>query len=152
MAFSENHNAISQTVAGWRSSHDPDGLGRGDGTLDLPPDLTKKMLAGEITPLEARTEWAAREPQQRAFNAEIRRQAGLGEMVADTEQALDPEGRPAMRDAKTGRYADLNLEARAATGVEVPGGLTPTERPVKAPDANDELRDAYWRMKAQRAA
>jgi len=58
MPFSSDHSAISQTVAGWRSSHDPDGLGRGDGTLELAPDLTSRMLAGEITPLQARQEWA----------------------------------------------------------------------------------------------
>jgi len=74
-------------------------------------------------------------------------------MVADAEQALGPDtGQPALRDAGTGQYADLNEAARAAKGVELPGGLTPTENPVKGPDGNDELRDAHWAMKAQRQA
>jgi len=152
MALSNDHNAISQAVAGWRQSHNPDGLGQHDGPLDLPADLWQAMLAGRISPLQARQEWAQREPQQRAFNAEIRARAGLG-YVADASDALDPDGRPAIRDASTGQFADLDEAARAATGVDVPaGGIIPTERLVAAPDPNQALRDAYFAAVARRNA
>jgi len=152
MAFSSDYNAISSTLGGWRSSHNPDGVKQGDGTLELAPDLTSRMLAGEITPLQARQEWALREPQQRAFNNELRARAGFGGMVADAEQALDPEGRPAIRDASSGQYVDLSAEARAATGLQETEGITPPERPAAAPGPNQGLRDAYTAMVARRAS
>jgi len=151
MPYSEDHSEISQTLGAWGSGHNPDGRER-TGELEMPADLWQKMMAGKISPFEARTEWAAREPQQRAFNDRLRAQAGFG-MVADAEQALDPAaGQPAVRDAGTGQFADLNEAARAAKGVEVPGGMIPTARPVKRSDGNDGIRAAYEAMVARRNA
>jgi len=143
--FSEDHHAIRQTVAAWRSGHNPDGRRDTGEPLEMAPDLTSRMLRGEVTPTEAAAEWAAREPQQRAFNDRIRRQAGRG-FVADAEQVLDPDaGRPAVRDAQSGQFVDLGEQARASTGVHVDvqaAAMVPSETP-SAPA--DPVRAAYWR-------
>jgi len=154
VAFSEDHNAITNALAIMRSGNNPDGRERTGGALEMPNDIWQKMMSGKISPLEARTEWAAIEPGQRRFNDRLRAEAGLGGMVADAEQALDPEGRPVIRDASSGQYVDLSAEARAATGLQETGGITPTEhlRDGDAPDANQGIRAAYEAMVARRQA
>ena len=88
----------------------------------------RAMLRGEISPQEAQREWAEREPGHRAFNDQIRRQAGFG-YVADAEQTLDPNAPDAqVRDAQTGQFADLGDAARDAGHRPMPGGIVPTER------------------------
>jgi len=94
-----------------------------------------------------------REPQQRAFNAELRARAGVGTMIADTEKALDPNtDQAAIRNATSGKFVDLGAEARAATGLQATGGLTPPEQPAAAPGPNQGIRDAYTAMVARRAS
>jgi len=154
MPYSADHNAIGSTLGAWRSGHNPDGRDRAGGQLEMAPDIWRRMMAGTITAHQAQEEWNAREPGARAFNNQLRSQAGLGGMVADTEQALDPEGRPAIRDASSGQYVDLSAEARAATGLQETGGITSTEhlRDGDAPDPNQHLRDAYFAAVARRNA
>lgn len=152
MPYSADHSEISQTLGAWRTGHNPDGRERTGGELEMPADLWRRLMSGAISPHEAQAEWKAREPQQRAFNDRLRAEAGLGGYTADASAALDPDGQPTVRDASTGQYADLNEAARAATGVDVPGGLTPTARPVKRSDGNDGIRAAYEAVVARRAS
>ncbi len=149
MPYGENYGAITRTLAVWRAGNNPDGRKRG-AKLDMPPDLFGRMMRGEVTVHQAQQEWREREPAQRAFNDQLRSQAGVG-FVADTTEALDPEGQPAIRDASSGEFADLGEAAREAVGLQETGGL-PTEQPAAAPDPNQGIRDAFWRMKGQRAA
>lgn len=115
MPFSDDHRAISETVAAWGQGTNLDGRqGSGQGG-DLPPDLFTRTMKGEISPHAARQEWEARGPARRAFNDQIRAQA-RGGFIADTEQVMsqadtDGEAVP-VRDAQTGQYANLNDGAR----------------------------------------
>ncbi len=147
MPFSPDHAAITQAIGAMRSGHNPDGR-QGTGELPMAPDIWRRMMAGEIAPHEASREWAEREPGQRSFNDELRRQAGVG-FTGDTEQMLSPEGGTgAVRDA-TGQFADLDQAMREAGHQPVPGGITPTE--AAAPmDANAGIRAAYQRVVARR--
>ena len=152
MPLGPDHRVIRETIAAQRAGHRPDGRGSTGEPLEMAPDLTSRMLRGQITAHQAQAEWAAREPQQRAFNDQIRRQAGHG-FVTDAEQLLDPDAaQPAVRDAQSGQYVDLGEQARAATGVHVQaGGMVPSERPTPV-DANSGIRAAYERAMVERAA
>jgi hypothetical protein len=123
MPLSPDHRDLNEAVSAMRSSFNPDG--RRDGqALPMAPDIWRRMMRGEITAHEAHREWTEREPGHRAFNDQIRRQAGVG-FVADTSQVLGVgAGDPAaVRDAQTGQFADLDEAMRAAAHQPMPGGL-----------------------------
>ena len=89
----------------------------------MAPDLWRRMMRGEITPVEARREWAEREPAQRRFNDQLRSAAGVG-FVADAEAVLSQAGTTGAPGASS-RRAD-----RPVCGPE-PGGRRrgPSTRP-----------------------
>ena len=150
MPFSDDHADLTAAVGAMRSGFNPDGR-RGSGELDMAPDLWRRMMRGEITPVEARREWAEREPAQRRFNDQLRSAAGVG-FVADAEAVLSQAGTTgapvSARDEQTGRFADLNQAARDAGSQPVPGGIVPAEQPVKP---EDPFRAAYHRLLERRA-
>ncbi len=150
MPFSDDHRAISDTVAGWSQGVNPDGR-PGSGESDLPPDLFSRMMKGEISPHAAREEWKERAPGQRKFNDQIRAQARGGGYTADTAQVMSQAGSDggapvAVRDAQSGQYVNLDEAARGAGHKTVPGdGIVPQPGPPA-----DPIRRAYYRMLEQR--
>jgi hypothetical protein len=142
MPFSEDHDRVVRAVNAVAKGHNPDGV-RDDRALEMAPDLWARMMGGEITPLQARREWAEREPANRAFNNEMRRRANFGYVVDAQETLAQPDEPQAVRDAQTGQYADLSQAARDAAG------YVPTETPPPA-DANSLIRASYERMLEQR--
>lgn len=147
MPFSDDHKIVSEVVGAMRSGFNPDGRHDGQG-LPMAPDIWGRMMRGEISAHQANAEWREREPGQRAFNDELRRQIRPG-LVGDTS-VLSGEGAGAVRDGQTGQFADLDAAMRQAGHQEVPGGIVPTER-TEPVDANAELRAAYERVVERRA-